>query len=204
MLWPGTQIYFRWLRPGKWMNYTNQRDTKGLQTACTHIHLNMLHICNCSLSQTRFKSPNKHQTPTHTHTHSHRNPHARTYSHIQFISAPHHRHDLGLPWLRPQWKLKLHNWKGSGQRNPLALLLSVSSSLKQPCYILTGQARPVICSTAPSRRRQLINTAINQFTANTNDDWKSLAVCIGKLSPHQRIADSLLCQLLFQILCIVK
>ena len=69
---------------------TQTEETLWWTTNRLYTHLNMLHVCNCSLSQTHFKSINKHWKPafTHIHTHTHRvlerhrNPQlrARTYA----------------------------------------------------------------------------------------------------------------------------
>lgn len=116
-----------------------------------------------------FKSSNKQQSPARTAPLSerHRNPQPHTCrlvrTHAGFTI--HRRHDLSPPRLQPQWKVKLHNWKDSSQRNPLDYSVLQAPS-KQLCYALTGQATCLLSFSALNRRGQLINIAINQFTAN--------------------------------------
>lgn len=63
---------------------TQTQETLWWTTNTAYTHLNMLHICNCSLSQTHFKSTIKHWSPafTQTHTHTLRSPtQTHTYMH---------------------------------------------------------------------------------------------------------------------------
>lgn len=102
---------------------------------------------------------------------------AHTHTHIHML----YKHNPIAGWpqtalVKPQWKLKLHNWKDSSQRNPFDYSVLPAPS-KQLCSTLTGQAACLLSFWASNRQGQLINTVINRFTANRNWYQMCLAAC---------------------------
>lgn len=98
-LWLDTQTCFRWLRHWK-MNESHkpERLSDGQQTGYTH--LNLSHVCNCSLSQNTLQ---RSAALTPSHGEHQRNPQSHTRVHVhtraRVANTIHHRHDLSLPRL---------------------------------------------------------------------------------------------------------
>lgn len=144
-------------------SHTHHRDTEGQQTGCTHLH--MLHICDCSLSH----------RAQHSHT-----PHQPTSAHTQPTTS---------------MTSVCLGYNHSGNSNYIIERVAARGTLLiTQCFQLLEAALLHIywsskaCTVLLSfiGMGQLINTAINRFTAKMNGDWKSVAVCgsVASEKPH--------------------
>lgn len=123
----------------------------------------MLHICDCSL----FANDQTLEPSTHTH---HINPHLRTHTQAQPTTS---------------MTSACLGYNHSGNSNYIIERVAARGTLLiTQCFQLLEAALLHIYWSSKAwtlllgfiKMGQLINTAINRFTAKMNGDWKSLAV----------------------------
>lgn len=176
---------FQMTRTCKMKNHTNWRDTEGQQTGCTHTYT----CCTFVIAHFRIR-PNARAQHSHT-------PHQPTSAHTHTQAQP----TTGMT-------SACLGYNHSGNSNYIIERVAARGTLLiTQCFQLLEAALLHIYWSSKActlllgfiKMGQLINTAINRFTAKMNGDWKSLAVCGSlaseKPNPTNAKADSFWCQL---------